>query len=1146
MLDPVPPQTRTSPCRGFESLSAHEAAVLALWPANADRVIALTALAQAAPDRPRDLPAAARCRRWLAFPESEATRATVTDGVFDEPPLVQSAIRGNRYALVTGFLNDPDLHVRLWTDALSEAQDDPASATALDLLLTACAVSDVVVEASGIADGGRWPDHGLGGTIGVPDDETFDRIADALLITPEQFGEPAARPKLLEPLIRRVGQSPGSMWRHPLIRRDDGTLLVASPADLLRAAIVAAADQVAESPASPRVAASLRAGAIETLRIIAGDLDSTVEHATDTGVLIRFDDDKLLAVELVVPGPQPSPDVAAVVDLVPHLHEPLERLARARAQDPEVVLGIVAFVGDGRLSEWSLPDPSGPFGPWPASLADLRLIGDALRRDQLALWRQLEHAPPPPWPGGAQFTDVVGLARRQEEHPVAGHDDDHLSADGTEYLHQRARLMAGRHPAPAPPGGRMVTVTRWGGSPDARIFAPETSCHDGTLLARGSGRFAWISPAEKRSAPGTLQEQLVSMTAFWAARLLHHGWLWFPQADEVGIDVVVDFHDAPGAALAVTPAAGGLRLIAGPAFVHALSRGDNTADRLLVHALALWWLRMPQPAARLVDVVAPLGHATFTVWPQPDLRVRSLGPEPPPLVPDAVRRRVEAEVAAHVVEPDQLAVVDGQDVLLRLDDLIRVLLATIERRVADMRPEVVLEAVRIHERALAQEERENIALPARVGMPDADQTLGRREAHAVRGVSLRGLVEHLAARPPQGAAMATLEHMTELRARFETLVDWGTKRDAVRAGLADARLLVAPRIGIGVDVQGRGPRAVTAMTAQHEEAAPRRMLAEHDTFWTGDPQPEPELHLDEPIDLADEDWQAIDDAMLGAWGYRWEELVRILRALSNRSLHEPDGTAAALPGELAVLIADDTAIAPDRVGRVLADLRLGPDESYDALDTAHKPWGVNRERSYIRRPLVGLPDGRVAWSAEHVLRTARHLHSLCLQNRLRAPASLRRAVGRASQSNDAAFEAEVARRVRAAGWKTLERRKRLGGARLERVRGQDLGDLDVVAFCPADGVVLLLEAKRLFPALRPIDFEAEATELARHAARHRERMEWVRAHPERLEREIGLPAPGCGWSVSGALVVDVPLAGAHLVDVGLPVWTIDELHTHLS
>ena len=1139
---------------GFESWSAQRGiAALALWPPNADRILAITAVGHALrPGTPRDAqrPAlgAADLRAWLASTASGDARSLVPDGFYDAPPLVQSAVAGSRFALLGGLLKDADLMLRIWTDALAAtltAREDDGLRAALRTLLAACAVSDLVIARSGVVGDTSWPDHELAGEIGVPEDEVFERLCAALVLTSRDLGGLGLRAEDIDPLVGRPSAAPTERWRFPLVRDDaDGSvLLLASPAELLSAALVRASQQVGSSTLAREFSGKLTERALAVVRGLAGDMDWVVESVTLTGAVLRCDIDKVIAVELAVSPPIAERSPPEVIQLGSALHAALRRLD-ARREDPETVLGLVAHVGDGRPFAFGMPDPDPAFGPWVTPFASLRLIGDALRRDQLALWRLLADGRPKEF-AGAEFGDLVGMMRAAEEMTLA-HVVDDRRLDGSEYLHRRARMDAGRHPAPAPPDWQWVTVSRSGGTSDPHVFEREDEPRDGTVLARDSGRFVWVRPCRPLTGPGTVEATLVSMTAFWSARLLSHGWMRRPDADEVAMSVVVEFDDRPGPMLVACTAPGGVRLVAGAAFMHALSRGDNLADRALLLALAHWWLPVAE-VTRLVDAVCPAGRGTFIVWSQPHDRELVRGPEPLPVIPSGVRRRVEQHVVGRVgIEADQFTFVPNDAVLRSLDSCIGALLELLEDRLAELRPDAVREFVALHERALVQEQREEITLPARVAMLSTDEVLGEPEASIRRGLALRGLVDRLAARPPQGEAPLSLERATLIRACAETLVEWGASRDALKAGSAHGTLVLSRAYGVVLSADGASVSAVGAQRDQFVASAPERMLEAHERWWTEEPAPDPDLRLDEVIDLPDPLRLALDKAMLQTWGFRWEELLRILRALSDRALRCPDSTDSERADELAAELATRTHIAPSRISAALAQLSLGSCAEYRVLEREHKPWGVNRARSYVRRPLVVLPNGDLAWSAEHVLRTARFLNTLMASNRLNAPEPLRAVVGRVSQANDAAFEREVARRAQAAGWHARHGVNKIGGLRLERVRGEDIGNLDVVAYDPDRSRVWLLEAKRLYPALVPFVLEHETARLEAYATKHEERLTWVRAHPDRLEHELGPPAAGGAWTVAAAIVVDSPLAGAHHGSPSLPIWTIDELAARLT
>ena len=150
-----------------------------------------------------------------------------------------------------------------------------------------------------------------------------------------------------------------------------------------------------------------------------------------------------------------------------------------------------------------------------------------------------------------------------------------------------------------------------------------------------------------------------------------------------------------------------------------------------------------------------------------------------------------------------------------------------------------------------------------------------------------------------------------------------------------------------------------------------------------------------------------------------------------------------------------------------------------------------------------------------------------------------------SQRLDRDFETALLERVKQLGWHARPRVKRLDRLPLERSPGQSIGDVDVLAWAPERRQVWLLDAKRLAPALEANSITRESRTLSNHATHHLERLEWIRQHSDCLAVELE-HAHAADWDIRAALVVDRPLAGAHLAQHALPVWTIWELPTKLA
>jgi hypothetical protein len=1134
---------------GFEPLSViRGAAALALWPANSDRHVALNGLVDELSTRPlapaRGKPPidAAHWRRWLAGRSSKRLRRTQPDGIHDEPLCVQAALLGRRCALLAGDLEFPGVHYRLWygaLDSLLAEAPDPALRGALDLLENVARLSDRVVSDAELG-GYRWPDHSLERKLGVSNDAEYRRLCEALTIPAHELaGDLEVDRAVVDPLVRS-----GRTREHsrPLVAGPDGELLVADPWRLTLAALVRSYALAAASPRWPLVLERLGAAALEIAAEAATDMDWQVEQRDEASLLARADVDcrLLIAVCVLPPSVQDTDDPQ--LDAPPLLGECYQRVS-ARARALGVQHALIALVGDGRgitvPAEHPCMHAADATSPWLLGVGELQLLGDALRRDQLALPVALERSPRPPWPENVDLVDYVGVVRRVEE-PLPAQSG--LPEDGTEHLRLRARMMAARHPAPGPEGGDFIEVSRWGGSPDAKLFCAR-GLQGFSLLVRSRGRSVWVTCEDRQAGRHDLPGVICTMLSHWLARLCERDWPRVPAPLDV-IEMVMRFRldvsEEPGPALGVCEADGHGRVMVGPGFVNTMCRGDNSADRMLIGAVLAWADdRTAEEQLQLLDEVARPGRGTFVIWPKPELRSNPPRVPMPPLVAPRDRRAVEQEVAGTLVPPDQIVVVNDERAAPALRDLLEVLEVRVRARVSALSAGALLALVALHERALFQSTVEGLGLPARDALEGSEEHLGPREAVDGRNVAIRALIERLAAAPPAGSRELGEREAGWLRAATELELTLGSAHDALGSGHARGRVVVGPRVGVLVALEGLLPTAGGRMAEQFEQAAPDLMAREHADWWTDQPREREPVILDRPIDLDDRDWQRLDRALVDEAHVGLEQLLRVLRALCELAEQQPGAVMACTPRKLTASLSAITGIEQPTVEAAIGRLTLGPYPGYDARAAPHRPWRPNRERSYLRRPLVQLADGRLAWSSLHALSGGRYLIGLIEGGRLRGQSAVSKAVGKISQGIDRQFETVLLEAVTNLGWQARPRVKRLGGVWLERAPGEPIGDIDVLAFAPQRRQVWLLDAKRLAPGLESYAMVRDGETVARLAGHHLERLQWVRRHRTQLTDTLGQDVSG--WTVRAALVVDRPLAGAHMRRLGLAVWTFWEL-----
>lgn len=129
------------------------------------------------------------------------------------------------------------------------------------------------------------------------------------------------------------------------------------------------------------------------------------------------------------------------------------------------------------------------------------------------------------------------------------------------------------------------------------------------------------------------------------------------------------------------------------------------------------------------------------------------------------------------------------------------------------------------------------------------------------------------------------------------------------------------------------------------------------------------------------------------------------------------------------------------------------------------PWAFNRSLSVIRRPLVIRQrdnDTEVLWGIRHVYTASSHFFDLCTGGRLLATTPrLKQAIDRWRQRDAREFNNRVAALYEAHDDLLVRVRvKKIGSLRIERSRGQDLSDIDVLVADPRRRQLIVIERRR--------------------------------------------------------------------------------------
>ncbi|MGH2615917.1 MAG: hypothetical protein ACRDJC_11800, partial [Thermomicrobiales bacterium] len=132
--------------------------------------------------------------------------------------------------------------------------------------------------------------------------------------------------------------------------------------------------------------------------------------------------------------------------------------------------------------------------------------------------------------------------------------------------------------------------------------------------------------------------------------------------------------------------------------------------------------------------------------------------------------------------------------------------------------------------------------------------------------------------------------------------------------------------------------------------------------------------------------------------------------------------------------------------------------------------------------------------------------------------------------------------------------KKIGRLPIERVRGQTLGDIDVLAVDVERRRILAIEVKALAPARTPWELGHQLSELFRATRdrkstvqKHSERTEWLRAHKADVLSWFRVSAGAEDeWTVEPLIVLDKESASPYLTTSTVPVTTYHRLRQALG
>jgi hypothetical protein len=280
---------------------------------------------------------------------------------------------------------------------------------------------------------------------------------------------------------------------------------------------------------------------------------------------------------------------------------------------------------------------------------------------------------------------------------------------------------------------------------------------------------------------------------------------------------------------------------------------------------------------------------------------------------------------------------------------------------------------------------------------------------------------------------------------------------------------------------------------------------------------------------------AIDAAFLTAWeeefGFSADDLRLFIHNLEDFGVSQENPIQELHQSALLALESDVGTLAADTAKRILEALALRSRPAWRVVpqgfsDRDRQPWRFRRRLSLMRRPLIQLDEDDTddprflvapGMVREHFMYLFSGLYRGDFPDSFVTSRSMKSWIGAENHRRGHAFNVQVATRMKELGWQTRHdgRLTALLGRSLDR----DYGDVDVLAWSPSTGRILVMECK-------DVQFKKTHGEISEQIADFRGgfdaagKPDLLRKHLDRcelLERNIDVLARQLGVSVPPSL-----------------------------
>lgn len=583
-------------------------------------------------------------------------------------------------------------------------------------------------------------------------------------------------------------------------------------------------------------------------------------------------------------------------------------------------------------------------------------------------------------------------------------------------------------------------------------------------------------------------------------------------------------------------------------FAAQLQEPTNAAERKLVAVLltSLFGVSSVDLASTL-DLVAPVGAKrmikVFSQDRSPDMLAVNL---PRPLTG---HEQVAAQLLDELGEwlrssgggGFSIGVLEGKDRVRALNTAVEHLFKRLEDEVAVFDRRILLDFLVSQNESLLHDARlsttllgSRLACFGEQSHTVAELVKHRKEVAAAHRAN-RFLIEYVAAQPPGGTCSVTVLDYYRILSIAKEIGERGTISDFLHYDLADFQvsILESGRLGVSreqpvtmaMDTYATNSGMRSVRDALRSEASDNVDQFDSATFISSSGQP-----------------------MRAEFGFTLTELREVCGGLLD--LATADRVTRIDCSTAVNEIATKRNMSEEAVSTVISAITLTQRSSFLSIGQDAWPWRFNRDKSYIRRPLV-LQGDELVFGFRGVYRLGVYWADNLLSGRLQGRAKtteMQQFISQARGKVNDDFARSVATRLQRLGMHTRVSVKKAGKSRIVDSAGKDLGDIDVLAVHPETRSIVAVEAKDFEVARTPAEIANELEKLfsGRRNKKstielHGRRIDWLRQHINEVLMSLGEDGDAADWQVVGVVVTSDALLTPLVRSSPIPVIPFEDL-----